>query len=275
MFSWYQVKNIFLPRHNQYVNPDRPADVITTKQLIPINIAGQVKIGNEMKTVKIYVYSGGSVSRFGMLFTAQQMMGQLNGIPGPIYEYAKSEMPGVRFGFLMGPPQASGGDEIKGIDLDGNRRFGWKQRPGMLTEGGVGSSSSNPYIETNIPGADGLETASWFRTADGQPIWLLANHITFPFTIGIQAGPRTAGLGADGMQGAFTNPSFSGNSQGDMAMIPPVVGRQVTANPSNSSTGGSRVLFTPLVTIEQVEGTMNEFTVIDNHPMTPMFTIND
>lgn len=264
--AWYQVHTIKVVETKKYQASSDPADVVKVKNFRNVRIDGSVKIGDVLKTVRgIFTAGAGSISPFALQFQYVGMMGTLYGNPIGIYSYGNPP-PSLRFGLLMGPPDPSG----KGND-NGIIRYAWKQKAGMYTDGGPGSSAANPYIE-NDP-TTGLITKSWWNTSlsIGQPAFLLAEHLQFPVTIGMQMNVRGTGGGTQAMEGGYTTPQFTAAAKGDPqaggTMVPGTFGREASAAFPVSYT-----LFNKIMEIRKVDGTANSFEGIN---LSGSFTIAD
>ncbi len=264
--SWYQIQQIKLVETKRYAASENPNDVVKVKNFRGVRIDGSIKVNDELKKIKgIYTAGPGSISPFALQFSFVGMMGVLHGTPISIWSY-NYPIPHLRFGLLMGSPDPTG----KGND-GGIIRYAWKQKAGMYTEGGTGSSEANPYIE-NDP-STGLVTKSWFQPSlqVGQPIYLIAEHLMFPVTIGIQMNVRSTAGGTPAMEAGYTMPKFAAVSKGEPAqggaMVPGTFGREAgTAFPVSYTS------FQKLMEIRKVEGTANSF---ESSGISGTFTISD
>lgn len=264
--SWYQIHQIKLVESKKYGNSADPSDVVTVKNFRGVRIDGSIKVNGELKIIKgIYTAGAGSISPFALQFQYVGMMGTLYGNPIGIWNYGLPN-PCLRFGLLMGPPDPNG----KGTD-GAIKRYAWKQKAGMYTAGGPGSSESNPFIETDTE--TGLITKSWWNpsVSVGQPAFLLAEHIQFPVTIGMQMNVRGTGGGTQAMESGYTMSQFTaaskGNPQQGGTMVPGTYGRE-----AGSSFPVSYTSFNKIMEIRKVEGTANSFKSTD---LSGTFTIAD
>ena len=264
--AWYQVHMIKLVETKKFQDASNPNNVVKQKNYRGVRIDGSIKINGELKVIKgIYTAGAGAISPFALQFQYVAMMGTLYGNPVGIYSYGLPN-PCLRFGLLMGPPDPNG----KGTD-GSIKRYAWKQKAGMYTANGPGSSESNPFIENDS--TTGLITKSWWNPSlsVGQPAFLLAEHIQFPVTIGMQMNTRNTGGGTAAMEGGYTTPRFTaaskGNAQQGGTMVPGTFGRE-----ASSAFPISYTSFNKIMEIRKVEGTANSF---ESSEISGTFTIAD
>lgn len=270
--NWFKVNQIKLVNTDRYANATNPGDVVKVKRYSDISIAGTIKVGGELKTIKgIYTVGIGAISPFSIQFSGIVAMAN-NGIVTGAWHQFKPPMPSLRFGILMGGPIPNGNGKITELNgspiNDGNTYYGWRQNAGMYTAGGAGSSETKPYVFED-PNT-GLITKSWFRPEPsiGQPWYLTVEHVQFPLILGINSNGWTTGLTpSDGLE----PPQFVGNSKGlpeeGGSMIPGTFAQSTQASgwPENSYTN-----FSMIMKISRTGGTENGFektgyTVSNNH----------